>query len=1000
MVKLHGGAIRVTSQVGRGSRFTVVIPFGTAHLPKDRIRQAQTRGTTNVRAQAYIDEALGWLSDSVSDSEKPPPPSSSEDVGNVAPVAPAESPLVLLVDDNVDMRNYVHRLLTERYTVESVGDGEAALEAARRRRPDLILTDIMMPRLDGFGLLHALRSDSDLRDIPVIFLSARAGAEASVEGLDAGADDYLTKPFSARELLARVRANLDMASLRREAARVENELRRQAQMAHEQVEGILASINDGFLALNQDWCFTYVNAAAQRMMDRTAEELIGKILWEEYPESIGTATEIHYRRAMAERTSITFENYNAPLHRWFDVRAYPARDGGLSVLFQDITERKHVEDALRDLNETLEVQVAQRTAELQAKEERLRTIFETSYTYQGLLAPNGTLLDANATSLAGIGAKLEDVLGKPFGEAPWFCHTPGMPETVRRAISLVASGETVRQEIHVKLPVGGWRWFDFQMRPVRNDRDEVVAIVPEAVEVTERRQAEEAFRQAQKMEGIGQLTGGVAHDFNNLLTIIVGNLEILQRQLKMPSPTFTTFEGSVDSAMRGAQRAVSLTQRLLAFSRQQPLDPKPVDVSQLVTGMSDLLRRTIGEQIAIETVLAGGLWRANIDAHHLEIAILNLVVNARDAMPRGGRLTIETSNILFNETDAADQADMEPGQYVMLAVADTGTGMNRETLARVFEPFFTTKDVGHGTGLGLSQVYGFVKQSGGHVKIHSNLGEGTTVKIYLPRSHVDDVTGTAEPIEKIAGGQDGETILMVEDDADVRAYTHGILGELGYNVLEASNGNVALEILEKRPDIRLLFTDVGLPGGMNGGQLADAARKKRHRLKVLFTTGYARDVIVHDGRVDPGVQLITKPFSYPALAGKLRDVLDAPADPGRLLVVEDEVLIQMLLNEYLEELGFKAEIVASAADAKSKLHSLSGEIDAAIVDVGLPDMRGDALVSELRSVYPMLPIVIASGHDEVTLQRQFMGEKCIGFLRKPYNAKQLRSALSAVGVFP
>ena len=307
-------------------------------------------------------------------------------------------------------------------------------------------------------------------------------------------------------------------------------------------------------------------------------------------------------------------------------------------------------------------------------------------------------------------------------------------------------------------------------------------------DLTERRAADERTRQTQKMEGIGQLTGGIAHDFNNLLTIIIGNLETLQRNLGADSLDADRLQRSAENAMRGARRAESLTQRLLAFSRQQPLDPKPIELSRLVTGMSDLLRRTIGEQITVETVMGGGLWRAHADPNQLELAILNLAVNARDAMPNGGKLTLETANVHLDEKYASTQFEVVPGQYVMLAITDNGSGMTPEVKEKAFDPFFTTKDVGHGTGLGLSQVYGFVKQSRGHVKIYSEVGEGTTIKIYLPRVHSAATHVEDKPEESLARGIAYETILVVEDDADVRAYSAETLRELGYAVVEAENG--------------------------------------------------------------------------------------------------------------------------------------------------------------------------------------------------------------------
>jgi CheY-like chemotaxis protein len=381
---------------------------------------------------------------------------------------------------------------------------------------------------------------------------------------------------------------------------------------------------------------------------------------------------------------------------------------------------------------------------------------------------------------------------------------------------------------------------------------------------------EDQLRQMQKMEAIGQLTGGIAHDFNNMLTVIGGNIETLQRRLERDDASHRL----IAAAMRGVERAATLTYRLLAYSRQQPLDPKPLDLNRLIIGMSDLLTRTLGEHIKVESVLSAGLWRASVDSNQVENAVLNLALNARDAMPGGGRLTIETANTHLDDTYAHAHAEVTAGQYVMLAVSDTGVGMTKEVSEKAFEPFFTTKNLGEGTGLGLSQVYGFVKQSGGHIKIYSEPGEGTTVRVYFPRVNAaaDVVEDSRRPrISQLVGE---ETILVVEDDPDVRTYTTEILRELGYRVLEAHEGDTALSRLASEPDIKLLFTDIGLPGPFNGRQLADEASRRRPDIKVLFTTGYAQNAIVHHGRLDSGVQLIVKPFSFAGLAAKIRQMLD------------------------------------------------------------------------------------------------------------------------------
>jgi PAS domain S-box-containing protein len=390
--------------------------------------------------------------------------------------------------------------------------------------------------------------------------------------------------------------------------------------------------------------------------------------------------------------------------------------------------------------------------------------------------------------------------------------------------------------------------------------------IAEAVEG--RMKSEAALRQAQKMEAVGQLTGGIAHDFNNMLAVILSALNLIERRLAKGED----ISRYIAAAKDGASRAAALTQRLLAFSRQQALAPEPLYANQMVAEMSELLRRTLGGAIRLETVLAGGLWQVLADKSVLENAILNLAINARDAMPQGGRLTIETANCHLDEAYGAEH-DVEPGQYVMVAVTDTGTGMTPEVMAKAFDPFFTTKGPGKGTGLGLSQVFGFVKQSGGHIKIYSEVGQGTSIKIYLPRHYGTAETRKHLEARTLARGARFEAVLVVEDDEQVLALTAQMLRDLGYGVIEARGGEEALAALSAHPEVRLLFTDVVMPD-MNGRRLAEEALKLRPDLKILFTTGYTPNAVVHNGVLDPGVNLLQKPASLEQLAVKIRTVLD------------------------------------------------------------------------------------------------------------------------------
>lgn len=392
-------------------------------------------------------------------------------------------------------------------------------------------------------------------------------------------------------------------------------------------------------------------------------------------------------------------------------------------------------------------------------------------------------------------------------------------------------------------------------------------------EIAERKLAISQVRQLQKMEAVGQLTGGIAHDFNNMLAIVIGSLDIARRRLT--GTDNPAVRQCIDNAAEGAERAAALTARLLAFSRQQPLDPKVLDVNKLVGGMSQLLRRTIGEPIEIETVLAGGLWKTYADPSQVESTLLNLVVNARDAMPNGGKLTIETANTYLDDAYAALNAEVSAGQYVMISVTDTGVGMSSEVMERAFDPFYTTKGVGKGTGLGLSQVFGFVKQSGGHVKIYSEPNQGTTVKIYLLRYEGSINEAVVVPLATtLPQGDASEIILVVEDDAKVRHVTAGVLRELGYSVVQAESPSEAMQQLTLHPNVALMVTDIVMPE-MNGRKLAERALEFRPKLKVIYTTGYTRNAVVHQGILDAGVAFLPKPFSIEQLATKVRQLLDA-----------------------------------------------------------------------------------------------------------------------------
>ena len=542
---------------------------------------------------------------------------------------------------------------------------------------------------------------------------------------------------------------------------------------------------------------------------------------------------------------------------------------GIVGVSQDITQRKRIEEELQQLNATLEARVAERTRERDRtwnNSQDLLVVVDTDGLFKAVNPAWTTVLGWLAEELTGQG-----ILG--------FIH-PDDLEASRQALVSAATQVLPRFENRLRHKDGTWRWISWVAAP------EAPFIYASGRHVTVEREAaaalaraEEALRQAQKMEAVGQLTGGIAHDFNNLLTGITGSLELVQR--RVASGRFEGLDRYTSAAITSAQRAAALTQRLLAFARRQPLDPKRVEANRLVAGMEDLLRRTLGPTIDLEMVLAGAPWPTLCDPNQLESAVLNLAINARDAMPTGGRLTIETANMLLDDAYARAQGgEVNPGQYVAISVSDTGTGMPPEVIERAFEPFFTTKPTGQGTGLGLSMLYGFVRQSGGHVRIYSEVGTGTTFKVYLPRFRGSlDESGADEPGEAGAKFQaeTGETVLVVDDEATVRMLVVETLEELGYAALEASDGIAGLRVLESDQRVDLLVTDVGMPG-LNGRQLADAARVLRPGLRILFMTGYAHNAAIgHGSALQPGMEIVTKPFALETLAAKIRAMLEGRA---------------------------------------------------------------------------------------------------------------------------
>lgn len=742
----------------------------------------------------------------------------------------------------------------------------------------------------------------------------------------------------------------------------------------------LDSISDGFVLLDQDWRFVFVNPQAERIIGRSRQELLGKNNWEVFPEAVGTIIQHEYERALESGKPVRFRVFFPPLAIMFEIDAEPTPEG-LAIYFRDVTQEHAREERLRLLETAVSRQndillitdarpidgpggpkivyvneafvkrtgysrdeaigatprILQGPKTDRAELDRIRRALEgwhpvraelLNYTKSGeefwieldivpiadesglythwvaverdvterkradeeihlnqerfrlvAIATNDVIWDWDlGTGRCWWNESLQTLLGYDPAEnesraESWEnrLHPEDRDKVVASIDALIAGSDVFWSgEYRFRHADGHYLTVVDRSFVIRNAKGKAIRMLGSLVDFTSQREMENRLRQSQKLEAVGQLTGGVAHDFNNLLTVILGNAELLASQLTDHAQLCALAEMTVTAAERGAE----LTNRLLAFARKQPLDPRVLDVSGQVEGMENLLRRALPENIDIRIARAPGLWQAEIDASQLETALLNLALNARDAMPDGGHLTIEMANEVLDDDYVAREPELAPGQYVLIAVTDTGEGMAPEVLDHVFEPFFTTKDVGKGSGLGLSMIYGFVKQSRGHIRVYSEPGEGTCVKLYFPRSGgMDARPGHESAGVRVVGG--AESILVVEDDPMVREHLVASLVGLGYKVQSAETGAKAMEILQGPSRIDLLFTDVVLPGGMNGRKLAGAAHDLRPGLKVLFTSGYSENAIVHHGRLDIGVELLAKPYRRDQLAAKVRKVLDA-----------------------------------------------------------------------------------------------------------------------------
>lgn len=746
-----------------------------------------------------------------------------------------------------------YEVISER--VETPATMRAALES---QAWDVILCDYSMPY---FSALQALALLKEMQlDIPFIIISGTIGEELAVEAMLAGAHDYLMKDKLAR-LVPAIERELHEAENHRARRQAEETLK----ASEAELRALFAAMTDLILVLDVEGRHLKIAPTKPAHIYKPAAEQIGKTVHEVFPKEKADFYLDHIRRALDEGRMLRAE-YSLPKEDegkeiWFEGSVSPMTKDSVIWVARDITERKQAEEERARLN-----------TQLESQQHRLNTIIAN---IPGMVWEAWGEPDAPTQQIGFVSDYVQTLLGYSVEEwlaTPNFWLTIVHPEdreqSARAAAAIFASGKSGTLEFRWLTKDGRTVWVQSSFSVITDAEGQPIGLRGVNIDTTERKMLEEQFRQAQKMEAIGQLAGGVAHDFNNLLTVIIGYCQLAITTLGQGDP----LRSQLQEIHTAGQRAASLTNQLLAFSRKQILQPRVLDLNAIVANMSKMLRRLIGENITLVVNLESELGQVKADPGQIEQVIMNLAVNARDAMPEGGRLSIETANIDLNHQYAQEHIGVTPGLYVMLAVSDSGYGMDKQTQARVFEPFFTTKESSKGTGLGLSTVYGIVKQSGGSIWLYSEPGHGTTFKIYLPR--VDEAPEVAATLGQLADqGQSWETILLVEDEGMVRKLAFEILQRDGYTVLEASNGGEALLICERHQEpIHLMITDVIMPQ-MSGQQLVERVMPLHPEMKAMYMSGYTDDAIMHAGLI-PNAAFLQKPFMPDSLLRKVREVLD------------------------------------------------------------------------------------------------------------------------------